>query len=84
MSEGELLWMVHPWVPSPVVRGFWTPLPLRPLSRALHLKALSSPVCLRRYSPYTRRKTPVVKFSRVEASVLLRTSIVKKDGGEGL
>jgi hypothetical protein len=79
MSEGELLQIEHPWVLSLVVRGPWTPLQLCLLLRALHLETLSSPACLCRYSPYTRRQTPVIKFSRFEASVLFRTSIVKKD-----
>ena len=78
MSEGGLLQMGHPWVLSLVVRGLWTPLPLRLLSRALHLETLSSPARLCRYSPYTRRKTPVIEFSKFEASVLFWTSIVKK------
>jgi len=60
------------------VWGLWTPLPLRLLSRALHPKTLPSPACLCRYSPYTRRETPVIEFSRFEASVLFRMSIVKK------
>ena len=79
MSERELLQTGHPWVLSLVVQGLWTPLPLCPLSRALHLETLSSPACLCRYSPYTRRKTPVIECSRFEASVLFRMSIVKKD-----
>lgn len=62
MSEGALIQMGHPWVLSLAVRGLWTPLLLYLLVRALHLETLSSPACLCRYSPYTRRQTPVIEF----------------------
>ena len=81
MPEGVLLRMVYPWMPSLLAQGLWTPFPLYLLSRTPRPKTLSSPACLYRYSPYTRRKTLVIEFSGFKSSVLFGMLIVIKKKG---
>lgn len=83
MPEGVLLRMVYPWMPSLLAQGLWTPFPLYLLSRTPRPKTLSSPACLYRYSPYTRRKTLVIEFSGFKSSVLFGMLIVKKGVARG-